>query len=644
MNLLAKVLFVCVVLLAAFICLADADSKVMKSDNDISVDQDQPQDQGQPKPKAQVQPRPRSQSKKLSVGQGAQKQDAPKLKIKDIDAYRGAPLPFIRSNEEVVDLGLMNVDFNADVLAVIDGFEVTQELFRSHLVIFMGGMDVDRFITAMLADYGKKIRIKAGADPTKFEVSEDRVDRAIEAQKSAQEQFNQGAPKLSMEEYKSSIDATLGWDRFREIMRSMTVFERVFMPQIKEKAQDTKKKPEGPVENTEAAAESKDELDPNLPIVTDIAGEKVNRYIPEITWNVLSDREQTYNVRDMLNSQYKDGSPIMGILRIQFARTIKDAVLKKLGMEYFYSGDLNPGVLLKVGDMELKAADVYAVIKDKVTDAERMLALREILLCKAMDHSLKEAGCLFTPEERKQAYRDHEKQYEGTLFPVEFMAQVYGYINIECYKNIYYRRAAFEKMIKAEMNDPVTMEKFYESAARFLYEDGNVKLGAIFFGIYNSKEKKYREDGYAWAKSKAAEVMKRLEGGESFEALAREYMDVAGTFNTCEFPPLNRMYLRKTLGESPKSALISGFSMADYIFYRAKNKEVVGPIVNYWSSIGNPSHQGVYLLKVNEFTRAGFMKPFEEAKKTIEGDYCDLKFISWAQEALDGSDIQLTKK
>jgi hypothetical protein len=466
----------------------------------------------------------------------------------------------------------------------------------------MGPLDVDRFITAMLSHIGREALLADGADPSAFHVSDEAVDEGIKAQLQAQQKMGKGE-EIDMDSYREKIDAAFGWERFREKMRAIKAFEKVFLPQV----------PEG------------------------------GSRMPEITWNALSGRERDLTMRDNLSKMYEEGSPLPEILRMNFVRMVKDALLHSLDVEYFYRGNLKPGVLVRINDRELLVEDVYAVIKDRITDDDRMTALREILLLKAMDRALMERGSLLDPKAADEAFSAHEEEFAGTIFPLPAMITLYGYLNMACYRNIHERKAGFQKMIRKEITD-AALKEFYEGAARLLYENGSVKVQTIFFGIHDHKEGKLRENGYAWAEMKMEEAVKRLKAGESFEALAAEYVDKEGTFNTHDFRFLNRSYLRRTLGDTQKSALISGFSLSDYLFYRARTGEIVGPVVNRWGTAGNPSHKGIYLVKAVEFRRSQTLKPFEISKPMVKNDYLELRFAHWAQEALKGSMIELTLK
>ena len=594
-------------------------------------------------PQVKVAPGNPQVGRKPPAGPGAQ-QTPLAARIEDIDAHRRKPMTLVRSYDEKVKLDLDNVNFDADVVAVVDGFPITRDLFRAYLVMSIGALDVDRFKTAMLSEIGKEVRLADGADPAEFEVSDARVDQEIENQLK-QQQTMLKKPELNLEEFKKGIESAFGWDRYREKVRSMVAFEKVYLPEIQPVLGPDGKPviPEPKKPPVQGEVEPPVPIDPNLPVVTDAQGAEVNRYLPEITWDALSQREKEQGLRDMLNQQYRDKTPIGGFLRPHFAKAVKDALLRSLDVEYFYRGNLKPGILLRIVDKDLPIDEVYEVIKGRVNEDDKKLVLREILLCKSMDRALKEAGCLLTPEEADAEFREHEKAYENTFLPLEYMIQLYGYQDMATYRNLYNRRSGYEKMIADKLNDDEFLKDYYEGAARLLYENGSVKLQCIFFGVYDHATKKIREGGYAWAEERMAEVMKRLAAGEDFGALGKEYMNTSGTFNTHDFQLLNRQNLRVTLGESARSALVSGFSMSDYIFYRAKNDEIVGPVKNSWSMVGNPSHKGIFLFKVKEFRRSQVLKPYDISKPMVVTDFSDFGFTYWANETLKGSKIELTR-
>jgi hypothetical protein len=430
-------------------------------------------------------------------------------------------------------------------------------------------------------------------------------------------------------------------------------FEHIFLPDITPKSDTDEETGETEEEKSEEAQaeegaeakveeEEEEELDPNLPKATDSKGVEVNIYLPMITWNALSIRERDRGLRDYLNSLYKDGTPVGGFLKPQFARSVKEALLKVFDVKFFYSGKLKPGVLLSIEGKELLLEDVYAVVKNRIGHEEKMMALKEILLCKSMDRALKEAGCLLNEKEAEAAYRAQEKEYEGTIFPLEFAIRLHGYFNPARYKNLYSRRAGFEKMIADELNNDEVLKDFYQGAARLFYENGSCKLQMIFFGIYDHEKDEMRENGYEWAHAQMAKVLERLKAGEDFETLAKEYEDKEGTFNTSDFELLNRQLLRTSLGETSKSNLITGFSLADYCFYRGKTDEIVGPVTKYWGDMGLPSHKGVFLVRIAEFRRSQVLKPFDISKKMVTIDYADLRYSHWAEGTLKGSKIELT--
>lgn len=590
-------------------------------------------------------------------------QEAPlAAKIEDINAHRRKLLPFIHSFDEQAKLALDQVDFDAEVLAVINGFPVTRELFLKYLVMYLGELEVDRFMTALVTEIGMEIRLAEGADPKSFAVSEERVDQEIQTQLQIQHQL-QKMPEMDLETFKSSIDATYGWERYRNLVRATVAFEKVFLPDIEAKAEPVEEGGEGEAKAGEggegevkeggggqeetgsqeesAGAETGDE---DLPVGTNAEGSEVKIHMPLITWNALAGREQERTLRDMLNKNYAEGTPLGSFLRPHFTRTIKEAMLRNLDVEFFYPGNLEPGVLLRIEDKKLMLDEVLPVAAGHATREDKMMALREVLLMKAMDFALEEGGCALSEEAFQEAFRAHQKEYEGTLFTLDFMIRLHGYLTMARYKNVYRRRAGFEKLIAGDLSSDEVLKDFYESAGRLLYENGSVKLQVIFFGVYDHKAQAFREDGFAWAKGQMDAVLSRLEAGEDFEALAKEYEDPEGTFTTSDFQFLNRQHLRMALGDATLNALLEGFSLADYAFYRGETDEIVGPVFKYNRFMGSPSHRGVYLARIKEFRRSQILKPFDVSKKMVVVDYADLRFIGWAQDALKAADIQLTTK
>jgi hypothetical protein len=599
----------------------------------------------------------------IRVGPGGQQQqgEAPiAAKIDDITAHRHTPLPYVNAYDERVQIDMSHVDFDADVVARVNGEDITQEDLQAYLVLYGGSIEVDRFITAAITEIGREKRIADGADPSNFEVSEEQIDAEIEKQIKTQVMMKQKEmPDLTPEKWREGIETSYGWERYRKLVKAIVMFEKVYIPEIpapdgealeekpEEKAGDSDV-PGGGVQEEEKAAEEEveevEELDPNLPVGIDAKGAEVNIFMPLITWNAMTLNERDRGLRDHLNTLYKDGQPIGDFLRPHFARSVKEALLRTMNVDFFYSGKIPAGVFARIGDRDIQLSDIYSVMKHRLTIDDKILALREILVLKAMDKELKAQGFMLSDEEFEKKFREHEAEYEGSIFPLEFIIRLNGYYSKYRYKNHYLRRAGFEKMIADDLNNDEVLNAFYESAARLLYENGSVKVKIIFFGLYDSKTKTYRENGWEWVNEQMDTVLAALKNGEDFDELSKKYEDPMGTFTTWDFEFLSRNHLRMALGDSPKSALISGYSLADYVFYRGETGEIVGPVTKLFADLGNPVHRGVYLAKIVEFRRSQYLRPFEQSKQMVQTDYADLRFISWAQSCLKKADVELTQK
>ncbi len=580
--------------------------------------------------------------------QPQQAQRPPSSLVQDVMKHRGGtPSPFTRSYDELVLLDLNKVDYDADVLAEVNGIKITRDEFRNNAIMFVGALEINRFVTAILAEIGREKRIAEGADPAAFVINDKLVEEEVLSQFKMQQQQGQMSSEVTIEEFKEGIDSTYGWERYCDMIEAILAFGLVYIP-------DPEPKSEADQEAAEEGGEK--ELDPNLPIGVNNEGEKVNINIPMLTWNAMGHSEQDLRSRDTINTMYGSGQPMSGMLKPQFVRLVKESLLRTLDVEYFYSDSLKPGLFLRIEDKELPLDDIYSVMYDKISQQDKQLTLREILLMKSLDSALLDAGFYLTDDELEAAFKAHQGDYAGTIFPLEFMIQLYGYFNMDRYKNIYRRRAGFEKMIADQMKDDKELKEgevskedsvlkaFYEGPAKLFYENGSVKIQVIFAGIFDQAEKKYRENGYAWALERIQNALAEIEGGKEFDEVAKKFEGEGGIFTTYDFNLLNRRELRMTLNDSSKSALLSGYSLSDYIFYRSVPGEIIGPVVKEWSDLGNPSRKGVYLVNVVDFFASQKITPYEQRKEMVKIDYLDQKFIYWAQEALKEADIKLTLK
>jgi hypothetical protein len=569
---------------------------------------------------------------------GKTRQENPTV-IADIDAYRQEPLPFFTCFKDRNILDLENVGFGADVVATIDGREITGVEFRMNVVDSLGALVVDRFITAIITEDMKKKLIAEGADPALFVVSEEAIDADINNQMMMAKQQDRTG-KFNEEDWKKMVDQSIGWQNYRNMQSSALAFGCVFLPEIEPK--------EGAAQKSPAKKEGEEEavpLDPNVPVGKTKDGKDINVYIPLHTWNCLAGSDMGCFIRESLNEAYKNGTPLGPFIRPQYVRTVRDTIVKATEVKYHNCGSLSEGVYMKVGDTEIALDEIFPIVSGQIKDEDLSQVLAELLVFKAIDSVLDSGEWTLTEEEFETEFAAHEKLYEGSIFSLQFVMNLHGYYLLEDYRKMFRRKLAFKKMFQASgaMTDE-KLKNFFEKGGRLFYQNGGVKVQSIFFSIFDHKTMQVRENGYAWVHEKMAGVLKELEEGADFLEVARKYENVNGFNRPAENDYLTRNDFRYQFGEKMKYILLEGYCLADDCFYSAKPGDIIGPIKVTRGEFGNPVFKGEYLVKVVGYRSMLELNSFEQSKNGIIEDYVDLNFLYWAAQTLAGADVRVTRE
>ncbi len=569
------------------------------------------------------------------------KPPAPKpVVVKDIIDFRKKPVDFITRFEDRFSIDLSDVDFDADVIVTINGRKISRDEFRMNIISSCGALDVDRFIMALLTEIAIEERTAGGVDSSLYEVSEAMLDEEIRTQIMM---FKQQDRTGNFDEttWKEQVDNAFGWERYREMQRSMLAFGKVFLPPIDAPEQTGGESAPKPEE------EEKKPLDPSMPIDKNVQGEDVNIHMPLDTWKVLCRNDNEKQVRDSLNQHYEKQQPLGAVMRPHFIRMVKEAVIAVTDIIYYSSGKLPQGVYMRVGNKDVMLDDLYLIVAGKQSNDDKRAVLREMLIFETMDRILAEKGYAATDEEFEKAFREHEKEFEGTIFPIGLIMQMHGYYAKEDYRKMFRRRLGFEKMLAAEGKlTEENLKNFYEHGGRLFYLNGGAKVQMIFLGIYDHATKKMREGGFEGVHALMAQAVKEVEETGDFLAIAKKYWQPKTTYTTCDFDYLPRNELRNTLGEKTKIILSEGYCIADDIFYNAKEGDIIGPVRVTHGEFGNPAFKGEYLIKVVNFRTERGLRPFddERTKIMVKTDYVDLNFMSWAGRVLAKSDITVARK
>ncbi len=588
---------------------------------------------------------PKTMKPTIEVSPSGSKRRTPKPTVlDDIGAYRQQPLGLVTLFDEKVDLNLDNVDYDAAVIATIDSDKVTKNDFMLCAVDSLGALEVDRFMTAVLTRIEKKKLVDAGEDPAQFDVPKEAIEEEINNQMMMTKQQDRSGT-FTEEAWREMIDKACGWENFYELQRSNLAFGKVFLPEVMQVMPTAEDSPM-PLPGLEQAdgQPALPPVDPNLPVGQNAQGQEVNIFMPLHTWEVLSGSENDKAMRDGLNRSYQEGKEISGFIRPQYIRMIKSALVAKTEIIYHTSGKLSEDVYMRVAGTDVKLDELYPLMVGKLTGPIKDQILREILSNKAIDNLLTEGGWHLEDDAFDAAFAEHKKMYEGSIFPIEFIMGLHGYYQIEDYKKMYRRRLGLKNMLASKdlMTDEV-LKKFFETSARLFYQNGGVKIQSIFLGVFDHKQLREREGGFAWADEQLAAIRKELDGGADFLEVAKKYEDINGFNRPSETDYMTRNDMRSYFGEKSKAILTSGYSITDDVFYRAKPGDIIGPHKVTFSDFGNPVHRGLYLVKVVEYRSMLELNAYDKSKPTIEEDYLDLNLVHITSKLLAKADIEFTR-
>jgi len=300
---------------------------------------------------------------------------------------------------------------------------------------------------------------------------------------------------------------------------------------------------------------------------------------------------------------------------------------------------------MKIGDREVALDEIYPIVAGQIKEEDLSQVLSELLVFEAIDPVLDEGGWTLSEEAFETEFAAHEKLYEGSIFSLQFVMNLHGYYLLEDYRKMFRRKLAFKKMFQTSgaMTDEM-LKNFFEKGGRLFYQNGGVKVQSIFFGIFDHKTMKVREDGYSWAHEQMEGVLKELKEGADFLEVARKHENVNGFNRPCENDYMTRNDFRYQFGEKMKYLLLEGYCLADDCFYNARPGDIIGPIKVTRGEFGNPVFKGEYLVKVVGYRSMLELNSFEQSKEGIIEDYVDLNFIYWAGQTLAGAEIGLTLK
>jgi hypothetical protein len=546
-------------------------------------------------------PTPPAPPPQISVPPAPPSVDQPVGTIREHRGYES--VDYVRRLEDVLDLDLDVVDYDAPVVATVNGAPVSRDDFLLWLA-FTGGQNGVK--SAQLEVLSNQLLAKLKAEGlsdeelAKYEVA----DADIDARLRYEEEQARAQGEAALAEYLRLIEETLGGGRYRELIRANLRVERILLPPIK-------------------------------PLVEGAPPQN----LPLEAAELLDDQPQ---LRDHLNNFYQQGNDLGALFRTQFLLMLQEALINRADIVFATEHPLPAGVYMTINGEEVPTAKILAFVPDAPDSRE--LALRMLLLYRSIDDELAKSGGKLSNEEFELRFQAHEAEFKGTLFPLPNMIRLRGFLTIPEYREFYRRRIAFEDL--AEPSEDV-LKAHHEKFGKFFYENGKVSAEVLWASLSEQEEQAGGDLVKAWAaaRDRAESMLAELAAGKSIADVRAEFKSVYPIEPSGTLLAKNRTELRNYLGESEYSIFINGYSVADDMFYNRVENENVGPIKSNRTVLaGMRSRMGYLVVRPIEFKMSQSLKPFDVQRPFVTQDYFDLNFTYFGHECLKNADIVLTKK
>jgi hypothetical protein len=542
--------------------------------------------------------------------------------VSSIAEFRGGHEVGVVRVEEAFDIDLSLVNFDNDVLVLFEGDAVTRQEVLRTVCMLLGANEIDQFTTYALAQQIKDELAAAGHQLVGADVSDDEVLKQFEETKKMAPQMMQ----ISGDEWEKQIRDVFGWDRYVEFQKVQLNFEKIFLPDP----------PAGFLEAQAANPPPEPETDPNAPPAVPPqppVPEADLSFLPPTTFELLDERFHQY-VKDT----YARGQEIHALLRMGIIADIKRNLMRRTVVRFYPDVDV-PGspddqssgadeILFTVNGSPIRTAEIYTLIQHRADPAVWRMALREVLTYRAVDRRLAKEGHQLASEEAERAFQEMAEEYDKSIIPLAQAVRLRGFYSVHHYRRYFDRKSAYRKMLTASLTEE-DLRKHFDQGGRLFFEHGTVGGHVLFVPASSPGEGRPIVEG---ALSKVAE-------GVSFADVVREH----GAFpnnkqvNNGSMSPQVRLQLRNALGESEYIAFVTGYSIADEVFYRGTESEVVGPIYRDFS----PQLTGWFAFQVGQYFNPGRRRAFEETRESVKEDLADLTFPRYASQALAACNIEL---
>jgi hypothetical protein len=544
---------------------------------------------------------------------GTAKPSAPSTPINDIIAYRGDQKAPVVTSENTVSLNFDEVDYDAPVLATVNGQKIDQTTFRNRLILSQGFLELDQHLTYMLTKRRIDAAAKSGADPKQFLVSDEEVRKAYEDMKASIPNVMQG---MKSEDWEKQVKDYMGLERYFDMLKVNLSFAKIFLPPVQKPADSTP----GGTDKPGAAPQPQG--------------------LPAYTKELLKPEQA-----ETLEQQYQKGVDLPFIFRDSFIKEIKAELLKRAKLNYFFEGDLQDGVFMTVDGEPVFTEELWTLVSGRIKHADKDLTLREAIISLAFDQDLKAKKAMLSSQEAQELFRQHEATYENTFFPLSFVVQLKGFGSLHKYREYYARKCAFTKWIKAQDSGDAFDKKlrayYTDGPTKLFFEQGKVDSSVIFLSAWDADQNRMKEGGIKDAVERANKILDECRQGANFNDMVKKYSDFPDSHEARKglLGSQSRYELRRSVGETEFFIYASDYSLAEELFFCATPGDILGPVVRRVPETAT----GVFLAKVNRFEHETPVS-FETKKEQTEQDYIDTMFLANAHRCYQAAKVDLTTK
>jgi hypothetical protein len=485
---------------------------------------------------------------------------------------------------------------------------------RRQLVYQFGSAVLDSRKVDVFIEQEKQTQLAAGADPKRFEVLEEQVQKKVEeALKSVREQYPTLDPAVVLSH--NNIDI----NNLARMTRQSTMFDAVFLP-------------ENPAEWPATSMEA----------IKSRMGEAI---VQQLTDSYAKRQEELAKLPEEERAKAMQNQGVFQMLmRAQIQQELNAAADLK-----WASDGLPPEVAMSVNGRDIRVDDVYQEIAGNLSPQQLDEARDWLVKCSLLETALQRSGKLLSEDEFAPLYEAHVHPPEQSFFPMESVVrQFMKFPSMDVYRQYYRLLSSYERLIADDITDE-NLQAHYQARGNRMLNLSTVDAEIILCSAFDFENNRWKEDGWKLAEEEALQVVDALAAaeGKNWDELLEAHSDFwdppAPTQASMQQAPRkknkgrigahNRNELLQTLAESDYRNFIVGASVTDEIFFNLEAGQVGGPYEGPY---------GYYLVRVLSQGEPSGARTLGDAnfKEMVRQDYLSTRFMAFGRQLSESVETQ----